>query len=82
MLGILVLVMSNQTTSPAYVGLEECRKLVFGTGPEAPSKRCFLEWKARGFYPFIKVGKRVFANADEVKAALERRFKVNAVEPR
>jgi hypothetical protein len=74
--------MSNHTTSPAYCGLEECRKLVFGTGPEAPSKRSFLEWKARGYYPFIKVGKRVFADPTEVRAALERRFKVNAIEPR
>jgi hypothetical protein len=70
--------MSNQYTSPAFVGLEECRKAIFGTGPEAPSKRTFAEWKARGYYPFIKVGKRVFADPSEVRRALDRRFKVNA----
>jgi hypothetical protein len=73
--------MSSDPQSPAYVGLEECRKSVFGTGSEAPSKRTFLEWKARGYYPFIKVGKRVFANPEDVRRALERRFKVNAITP-
>jgi hypothetical protein len=70
--------MTNDNTSPAFVGLEECRKTVFGTGTEAPSKRTFLEWKARGYYPFIKVGKRCFADPNEVARALSRRFKINA----
>lgn len=82
MSGMLTPAMSNQTSPPAFVGLEECLKIVFGTGPEAPSKRTFLEWKARGYYPFIKVGKRVFADPAEVRRALERRFKINAIEPR
>jgi len=70
--------MSNENTSPTFVGLEECRKTVFGTGSEAPSKRTFAEWKARGYFPFIKVGKRVFADPAEVSRALSRRFKINA----
>ena len=71
--------MSDQTTSPAYVGIEECRKIVFGTGPEAPSKRSWDAWRAKGYYPFIRVGKRIFANPEEVSRALSRRFKVNAI---
>ena len=74
--------MSSQSTSPAFVGLEECRITVFGTGREAPSKRLFAEWKARGYFPFIKVGKRVFADPTEVSRALNRRFKINAVDGR
>lgn len=62
------------------MGLEAGRVAVFGTGPEAPSKRSWDEWKARGYYPYIKVGKRVFVNPDEVRRALERRFKINAKE--
>jgi hypothetical protein len=72
--------MSNQFTSPAFVGLEECRITIFGTGREAPSKRLFAEWKARGYFPFIKVGKRVFADPAEVSRALNRRFKINSVD--
>lgn len=74
--------MSTEQTPPAFHGLEECRKIIFGTGPEAISKRTFAEWKARGYYPFIKVGKRVFADPNEVRRALDRRIRVNAVEPR
>jgi hypothetical protein len=70
--------MSIQPYSPTLVGLDEGRAIVFGTGPEAPSKRCFVEWKALGYFPYVKVGKRVFVNPDEVRRALERRFKINA----
>jgi hypothetical protein len=65
---------------PKYVGLEEGRIAIFGTGPEAPSKRSWAKWKALGYYPYIKLGKRVFVNPEEVRRALERRFKVNARE--
>jgi hypothetical protein len=70
--------MCNQTTPPALVGINEGRIAIFGTGPEAISKRCFDEWRARGFYPYVKVGKRVFISVPDVQAALERRFKVKA----
>jgi hypothetical protein len=73
---------SRNPSAPALVGLEEGRVTLFGTGPEAISKRCFAEWKARGYFPYVKVGKRVFVNVDEVRRALERRFKINAVEVR
>lgn len=73
---------NRNPSSPALCGLEEGRVSLFGTGPEAISKRCFAEWKARGYYPYVKVGKRVFINVDDVRRALERRFKINAVEVR
>ena len=74
--------MTTHNTSPQLVGLEEGRIAIFGNGPEAPSKRLFAEWKAKGFYPSVKIGKRVFVNPEDVKAALNRRFKINAVEAR
>lgn len=70
--------MSNLTSSPTLVGLVEGRNAVFGTGPEAPSKRTFAEWKARGYFPYVKLGKRVFVDPEEVRRALDRRFKINA----
>lgn len=77
--------MSNQTdlpTSPRLLGMEEARIAIFGTGKEAPSKRTMAEWKARGFYPYRKIGKRVFLDVEEVTRALSRRFKINAEEVR
>ena len=74
--------MSTTATPPVLVGINEGREIIFGTGPEAISKRAFDEWKARGYFPYVKIGKRVFVNVDEVRRALERRFKINAVEVR
>ena len=74
--------MSNHEHHPALVGLEEGRVAIFGNGPEASSKRLFAEWKAKGFFPYLKCGKRVFLDVEQVKAALNRRFKINAVEVR
>lgn len=72
--------MSIHTAPPTLVGLEAGREIIFGTGPEAPSKRSFAEWKARGYFPWVKVGKRVFINTEEVRRALERRFRISARE--
>jgi hypothetical protein len=67
--------------SPTYLGLEACRIALFGDGQEAPSKRTFAEWKARKYYPSVKIGKRVFVDPYEVSRALDMRFKINAIEP-
>jgi len=77
---MFLLVMQNEPHLTTLVGLEEGRKSVFGTSPEAPSKRTFAEWKARGFFPFVKIGKRVFVDPAAVRRALERRFCINARE--
>jgi hypothetical protein len=72
--------MSNQSTSPTLVGLDAARIAIFGNGPDAPSKRSWAEWRARGYFPVVKVGKRVFVDAEDARRALERRFKINAKE--
>jgi hypothetical protein len=68
------------TSSSRLLGIEETRIAIFGTGKEAISKRQFAEWKSRGFFPYHKIGKRVFCEVEEVKRALSRRFKINAVD--
>lgn len=60
------------------MGVEEARKAIFGEGPEAPSKRSWDEWRARGYYPHVKIGKRVFVDVDLARRALERRFTVKS----
>jgi hypothetical protein len=71
---------NSSQDAPILLGLDEGRIAIFGTGPEAPSKRSWDEWRARGYYPFFRLGKRIFINKEEVCRALERRFKVNARE--
>jgi len=58
---------------------EECIKAVFGEA-SPPGLRTFREWQAQGFFPFVRVGRRTFFDPEDVRAALDRRFKVNAVE--
>lgn len=43
-----------------------------------PSKRTWAEWQARGYFPIVKIGRRVFADPAEVRRALNRRFTINA----
>lgn len=72
----------STTTSSRLLGIEETRIAIFGTGKEAISKRQFAEWKSRGFFPYHKIGKRIFCEVEEVKRALSRRFKIAAEEIR
>jgi hypothetical protein len=41
--------------------------------------RWFLELKAIGAVPYRKIGRRVFFDVAEVRRALDRKFKVEAV---
>jgi hypothetical protein len=74
--------MSNHTNPPALVGIDACRSIVFPDPESAPGKRTFAEWMRRKYFPVYRIGKRVFLNPDEVRAALARRFKVEAVAAR
>lgn len=73
--------MNEATTSTivptGLVGLREARTIVFGEG--GPSERTWNEWKFRKYFPVVKIGGRVFVDPAEVRAALERRFKRQAV---
>lgn len=71
---------TNQPNDTSLVGLETARIAIFGTSKEAISKRTFAEWKARGYFPYHRIGKRIFLDVEEVKRALSRRFKINANE--
>jgi hypothetical protein len=62
------------------VGLRACRDAVFMDDPSKPSFRTFCEWKARRYFPVVKVGRRVFASPDKVRTALEKRFTIEAID--
>jgi hypothetical protein len=71
--------LSNQTQSTKQlVGVAKCREILFPDPGSAPGMRTWNEWMKRKYFPRVKIGKRVFLDPDEVRSALERRFKINA----
>lgn len=72
----------NTTTrqEPTLVGTKRCLELIFEDEASRPGLRTFLEWKSKGYVPFIKVGKRIFYRVDHVRTALEKRFTINSID--
>ncbi|MCP5532274.1 MAG: hypothetical protein H7A49_03500 [Akkermansiaceae bacterium] len=70
----------NRTDSHehALVGIDKCLEIVFPDPDSAPAKRTFHQWMANRYFPVHKIGRRVFLDPVEVRAALDRRFKINA----
>lgn len=60
------------------VGAEDCIKIVFPCETSRPGLRTFREWQARGFFAFHKIGRSTYFDPEEVRYALDRRFKINA----
>lgn len=67
-------------TQKQLVGAEDCIKINFPA--KRPSLRTFRKWQANGWFPVHKIGHLTFFDPEEVRAALDRRFRVNPVEPR
>lgn len=61
------------------LGAAECIAAVFPSEQSRPALRTFREWQARGYLPFHKIGARTFFDPHEVRRALDRRFKVEAL---
>ncbi len=59
------------------LGLHATRKFLF-PGPEAPSERTWADWKARGYFSVVKIGRRVFCDPSVVRSELIEKFKVPA----
>ena len=66
-----------QHNEPRLLGIDGARLAVF-EGEQPPSLRAWNDWRAKGYYPYIKVGKRVWVNPEEARKALEARFTINA----
>ena len=63
---------------PTLLGIKPALEAVFPDENSRPSIRAWNEWRAKGYYPFLKVGKRVFINAVDARRALEARFTIEA----
>jgi hypothetical protein len=70
---------TTKQTEPALVGIDPARKAVFPDPSTRPSIRAWNEWRAKGYYPYVKIGKRVFIDASRARQALEARFTIEAV---
>ena len=71
---------SNYSTEPTLVGIQTCINRVFPDPETRPSKRTFMEWKAKKYFPSVKIGKRVFLDPVQVRKALEKRFTIEAID--
>lgn len=59
-----------------YFGLAETIQLLWPDSGARPHPRTFLRWRENGWVPYIKIGKSVYYDPQEVKRALDARFKV------
>lgn len=66
-------------TNKQLVGMQTCLEQVFPDQETRPSFRTFNKWKAMGFLPYHKVGKRVFMDPVQVRAALDKQFQINPI---
>ena len=60
------------------VGAQDCIDICFPCENSRPSLRSFREWQRRGYLPVHKIGKRTFFDPEQVRSALDRRFKIEA----
>ncbi|MDB4547017.1 hypothetical protein N9Z80_02390 [Akkermansiaceae bacterium] len=77
--------MTSQTATPTrqeptLVGIKPCLETVFSDVATRPGIRTFNEWRARGYYPHVKIGKRVFLDPIAVRRALDKRFTIEAID--
>jgi len=62
------------------VGAQACLNLLFPDIDSRPSLRSFRQWQANGYLPVHKIGRRTFFDPEQVRAALDRRFRINPKE--
>ena len=65
---------------PTLVGIKTCLEVVFPDKATRPGIRTFNEWKNRGYFPSVKIGKRVFLDPVSVRRALDKRFTIEAID--
>jgi hypothetical protein len=72
--------LKSKSAAPAgLVGAEECLKRIFPDESTRPSLRWFRSLQAKRLVPFRKISRLVFFDEDEVRNAIDRNFRVNAI---
>ena len=70
----------KETAKIRLVGVETALCEVFPDERTRPCLRSFNEWKALGYFPWVKIGKRVFVDPEKVSKALVDRFTIPSIE--
>ena len=68
---------AERNNEPQLVGMKTGLELVFPDPNTRPSIRSFNEWKKKGYFPSVKIGKRVFVDPAQVRLALDARFTIS-----
>lgn len=63
---------------PSLLGIQSALEAAFPEKASRPSTRAWNDWRAKGYYPYVKIGKRVFIDPVAALAALEARFTIKA----
>ena len=74
-----VTALAEQHNEPQLVGMKTGLELVFPDPDTRPSIRAFNDWKAKGYFPSLKIGKRVFVDPVMVRKALDANFTISAI---
>ena len=70
---------NNKTNrEPALLAIKPALEAVFPEKNSRPSLRAWNEWRAKGYYPCVKIGRRVFINPVDARRALAARFTIEA----
>ena len=77
--GSFALMETPPHTEPQLVGIQTSLAIVFPDAATRPSVRAWNEWRAKGFYPYLKIGKRVFIEPEAARRALEKRFTIREI---
>ena len=72
--------MQTSHQQPQLVGPQQCIEILFPSETSRPGLRSFRRWQAQGFIPVHKIGRRTFFDPEQVRAALEQRFRIAAHE--
>ncbi|MCP5537538.1 MAG: hypothetical protein H7A51_15055 [Akkermansiaceae bacterium] len=70
---------AEQHNEPTLLGIEPARNAVFPDPATRPSIRAWNSWRSKNFYPYVKIGKRVWIDPVQARKALEARFTIEAI---
>lgn len=71
---------THMNNEPALYGIKTTMEIIFPDEKSRPSLRAFNEWKNRGYFPQLRVGRRVFLDPVQVRKSLEKRFTIHAID--
>lgn len=70
-------VVEEYNNEPVLLGVKAGLEAVFRDPSSRPSLRTWNSWRAKGYYPYHKIGSRVFVDPVAVRRALDARFQIN-----